>query len=135
MVNQRDEISFRLLEFTFCITEFSRFSHDLHVKSPRLFRIKISFNIYCVRNVDQAFRESLYLFTADVRIIRIFDISALEREKKYLWTCVLSEDSDMHAHSYTLIRASIFKCVAFITHITHVRSMRNKYIHNKVALT
>ena len=29
----------------FCIMEFSRFSQDLHVKNPRLFRIKTSFNI------------------------------------------------------------------------------------------
>ena len=42
--------------------EFSWFSQDLHVKNQKLFRIKISFNIYCVRSVDKAFYESLYLF-------------------------------------------------------------------------
>ena len=47
-------ISFRPLAFTFCIMEFSRFSHDLRVKNPRLFRMKIIFNIYCVLSVDQA---------------------------------------------------------------------------------
>ena len=31
---------------------------NLHVKNPKLFRIKISFNIYCVLSVDQAFCES-----------------------------------------------------------------------------
>ena len=61
MGNQRDEISFRPLEFTFCIMQFSRISQALHVKNLRLFRIKISFNIYCVRSVDEAYCECLYL--------------------------------------------------------------------------
>ena len=61
MVNQRDEISLRPLEFTFCIMVFGRFSLDLYVKYPRLFRIKIRFNIYCMRSVDQDLCESLYL--------------------------------------------------------------------------
>ena len=38
------------------------FSQDLHIKSPRLFRIKASFNIYCMLSIDQAFSESEYLF-------------------------------------------------------------------------
>ena len=33
---------------------WNHFSQDLHVKNLRLFRIKISFNIYWVRSVDQA---------------------------------------------------------------------------------
>ena len=37
------------------IMEFNRFSQDLHVKNPRLFRIKFGFNHYYVRSVDQAF--------------------------------------------------------------------------------
>ena len=41
-------------------------SQDLHAEHPRLFCIKISFNIYCVRNVDQAFYESLYLLNFTV---------------------------------------------------------------------
>ena len=57
-----DEISFRPPESTFCIMEFSRFSQDLHVKNPRLLHMKISFNIYSVRSVDEAFCESLYLY-------------------------------------------------------------------------
>ena len=60
MVNQRDEISFRSLELNFCIMKFSRFSEDLHVKNQTLLPIKISFNIYCVWSIDQAFCESLF---------------------------------------------------------------------------
>ena len=52
-----DKISFRPLQFTICILEVSQ---DLHVKNPRLLN-KISFNIYCVWSVDQAFCESLYI--------------------------------------------------------------------------
>ena len=37
------------------IMEFNRFSQDLHVKNPRLFRIKIGFDLYYVRSVDKAF--------------------------------------------------------------------------------
>ena len=38
--------------------EFSLFRQDLHVKNPKLFRIKINFNMYCVLIVDQAFCET-----------------------------------------------------------------------------
>ena len=55
-------ISFRSLEFTFCIMESRRFRQDLHVKNPRVLRIKININIYCMLSVDQAFYESLYLY-------------------------------------------------------------------------
>ena len=58
MWGQRDEISFRPLEFTYCIMEFSRFSQDLHVKNQKLFRIKISFNIYHELRIDQGFCQS-----------------------------------------------------------------------------
>ena len=40
------------LEYTFYVMEFSQ----------RLFRIKISLSIYCVRSVAKAFCESLYLY-------------------------------------------------------------------------
>ena len=55
---QRDEISFRPLEFTFRIMEFSRFSQELHVKNPRLLKPALR----CVRSVDQAYFEPLYLY-------------------------------------------------------------------------
>ena len=55
---RRDEISFRPLEFTFCIMDFSRFCQALQVKNEKLFRIKISFNIYCVRSVDLYFSST-----------------------------------------------------------------------------
>ena len=43
-----------LSNLPFCILKFGRFSQDLHVKNPRLFRIEISFHIYCVLNRQTA---------------------------------------------------------------------------------
>ena len=51
------------------------FSQDLHVKNQRLFHIKIILNIYCVRNVDQAFSESLNL------LVKPFAVSLNDERK------------------------------------------------------
>ena len=53
--SKRDVFSFRFLECVLFTVEFSRFSYDSHVKNPKIFRIKIRFNIYCVLIVDKAF--------------------------------------------------------------------------------
>ena len=55
-----DDISFRPLQFTHSILESPPILPRLACKEPNA--IKISFNIiYCVRSINQAFCESLYL--------------------------------------------------------------------------
>ena len=49
------DISFRHLQFTDSILEFSRFIQDLHVKKPKLLKSALTF-------IVKLFSESLYLY-------------------------------------------------------------------------